>query len=279
MRSHKIAVSVIGLCVWSLVTSLQAGAIIEETFTDYPDNVLLSAHPAGDAIGLAGDWSLDPNQDFYVNRTQTNLNAGTGKAVYDMESDYNGARTATRNTSTEHVLFENDGDVFYASFLIDPGRADGDMTFGLGLKRLDDGGVQDFLFGIIGGQYIVGNSGVGNYVGHDGVTADEQLVLVRVVYGAAESGPDKDEVVTLWVDPVDELSLPVIDSVSTAILNRGGGKITTVSMRGDQMDGSPAFFDNLRVGSSFAAVIPEPSTLSLLALGFIILSLMIWRRR
>jgi hypothetical protein len=257
MKCHRIVAGVIGLCVLSLGT-LRAEPIIEETFTDYQDNVLLSAHPAGDAIGLTGDWAVDPNQDFYVNRTQTDPNAGTGKAVYDREANYNGTRTATRDTSTDHVLFENDGDVFYASFLIDPGRADGDMTFELGLRRLDDGGVQDFSFGIIGGQYIVGNGGVDVNVGRGTVTADEQLVLVRVEYGEAESGPDVDEVVTLWVDPVDELSTPVIDGVSTALLNRGGGKITAVSIRGDQMEGSPAFFDNLRVGASFAAVIPDP---------------------
>ena len=71
----------------------------------------------------------------------------------------------------------------------------------------------------------------------------------------------------------------MIDGVSTDLLNQGGGRLTAVSMRGDQMDGSPAFFDNLRVGTSFEAVIPEPSTLSLLALGLIILIPMIMRRR
>jgi hypothetical protein len=258
---------------------LQAGLIIEETFTDYPDNALISESPAGPAVGLTGDWTLFPDSDFFVNRTRDDLDAGTDKAVYDRPSNDNGARTATRSTSADHVLFETDGDVFYASFLIDPARAGGDMTFELILKKLDGGGVPHFAFGITGGEYIVGNGGSDVDASGGTVTADEQLVLVRIEYGDADSGPDDYEVVTLWVDPVDEFSEPVIDGVSTDFLNRGGGKITDVSIRGDWMLGGPAFFDNLRVGSSFAAVVPEPSTLSLLALGLVFLIPMTMRRR
>ena len=279
MRFFRIAAGVIGLCVWSLGASLQAELIIEETFSNYPDNSSITADPTGPATGLTGNWSLTPDNNFYVNKTQADDNAGTGKAVYDYTSTDNGARTPTRSTSANHVLFEDDGDVFYASFLIDPALADGDMTFELGLTKLDGGGQRSLSFGIIEGKYIVGNGGSSIRVHASPVTADEQLVLVRVEYGEADSGPDASEVVTLWVDPVDESSTSVIDSALTDILNRGGGKITGVSMRGDRMNGAPAFFDNLRVGSSFAAVIPEPSTLSLLAMGLIILVPMIWRRR
>jgi hypothetical protein len=227
-------------------------------FTGYPDNALISDHPAGPALGLMDDWTLTSDSDFFVNKTRYDDDAGTGKAVYNRPSGDNGARTARRSTSADHVLFEDDGDVFYASFLIDPARTGGDMTFGLGLTRLDGGGAQNFSFGIVKGQYIVGNGGDDVNVGDGTVTADEQLILVRVEYGEADIGPDDAEVVTLWVDPVDESSTPVIDGVPTDILNRGGGRITDVSMRGDWMYGSPAFFDNLRVGSSFAAVAPIP---------------------
>ncbi|MHB8956326.1 MAG: hypothetical protein ACYC4U_25360 [Pirellulaceae bacterium] len=271
MKRHRVVATVIGLCLWSLGVSLQAGLLIEESFTGYLDDALISESPAGPAIGLTGDWDLDPDSDFYVNKTQNDNNAGTGKAVYDRPFDYNGTRTATRSTSADHVLFANDGDTFYASFLITPARATGDMTFGLDLSRLDNGGVQNLSFGIINGQYIVGNGGVDVKVGGGTVTAQEQLVLVRIVYGEAESGPDDNELVTLWVNPVDESSTPILDGLSADILNRGGGKITAISMRGDQMDGAPAFFDNLRVGTTFASTVPEPTTLSLLAMGFVIL--------
>ncbi len=259
MRFNGIAAGVMVLCLLSLAASVQAGPIIEDTFTGYPDNALISADPAGPANGLSGNWTLVPNSNFYVNKTGTDDDAGTDKAVYDRPSTDNGARTATRNTTAEHVLYETDGDLFYASFLIEPARVDGDMTFELELSSLGGGGAVDFSFGIGGGTYIVGNGGISDVASGGTVTAGEQLVLVRIEYGDTSTGGlDDNEVVTLWVDPVDESSLPVINGVSAELLNSGGGKIATVSIRGDQMNGQPAFFDNLRVGLSFAEVMPAP---------------------
>jgi hypothetical protein len=253
--------------LWFLAAPLHAELLIEETFTDYLDNALISDHPAGPATGLQGDWTLVPNSDFFVNKTRASDDEGTGKAVYNRPSGDNGTRVATRSTSTDHVLFQDDGDTFYASFLIDPARADGDMTFELGLTRLDGGGAADFSFGIINGSYIAGNGGVDVNVSGGTVTASEQLVVVRVEYGEADTGPDDEESVTIWVDPTDESSMPVLDGELDDILNRGGGKITSISLRGDQMFGDPAFFDDLRVGTTFASVVPEPSTLFLLGAG------------
>jgi hypothetical protein len=257
---------------------LQAAPIIEETFTGYPDNALISDSPAGLATGLTGDWTLVPNSDFFVNRTQTDLDAGTDQAVYDRPAGDNGTREATRATSADHTLFAADGDLFYASFLIDAPLAGGRMTFELDLVRLDGGGVADLSFGIIDGAYIVGNGGIDADVSGGTVTTGEQLVLVRIEYGDADSGPDDNELVTLWVDPLDESSTPVITGASVDFLNRGGGAITAVAMRGEQMSGLPASFDNLRVGHSFGAVIPEPATSFLMALGLVVLP-MIRRRR
>ena len=277
MMLHRLAVGVMGLCLLSLGTSVQAipviddTPIIEETFTGYLDDALISASPAGPALGLAGDWTLVPNSNFYVNRTGVDNDAGTGKAVYDRPSGDNGTREATRATSADHILFETDGDLFYASFLIDPALANGRMTFELALTRLDGGGTPAFSFGILDGEYVVGNGGIDVDASGGTVTAGEQLVVVRIEYGDADSGADDNEVATVWVDPIDESSAAVIDAFSTDFLNRGGGRVTAVSIRGEQMLGQPAFFDNLRVGPSFEAVIPEPATLPLLALGLVTL--------
>ncbi len=198
---------------------------------------------------------------FYVNRTQLDHNAGTGKAVYDRPSDDNGTRTATRYMSSLHELYETDGDSFYASFLIDPARANGDMTFELELVRHDGGGALDFMVGIINGRYVVGNGGVSVLASGGETTSLEQLVLVRVEYGDARTGPSDLEVVTLWVDPVTETSPPVMDGVPVDLLSHGGGRIKSIPLRGDMMLGYPAFFDDLRVGSTFESVItPEPTT-------------------
>ena len=202
MRYFGIATGVMVLCLTLPAASVEAGPIIEDTFTAYPDNALISADPAGAADGLIGNWTLVPDSDFFVNKTATDDDAGTGKAVYDRPAGDNGARTATRSTTAEHVLYETDGDLFYASFLIDPARAGGDMTFELELLNLDGGGAVDFSFGISGGAYIVGNGGISGVVSGGTVTADEQLVVVRIEYGDAKSGGmDDNEVVTIWMDP------------------------------------------------------------------------------
>ena len=276
MKTHHLVAILASLFLCCQGTTCLADVLIEETFTNYLDNALISDSPAGSATGLMGDWSLPTNTDFYVNRTEADLTAGTGKAVYDVNQDYNSTREATRSTSAEHVLYQNSGDRFYASFLIDPALVNGQMMFGLGLNQLDSGGTKGFAFGIIGGQYAVGTSD-GRIAAADGsVTLGEQLVLVRIEYGA---GVDENENITLWVDPLNESSVPVIDGVSADFLNAGGGKITSVSMRGAQMGGAPAFFDDLRVGTTFASVVPEPGTLTLCALVCIALIPLLRRRR
>lgn len=255
-------------------STLQASPIIEETFTGYPDDSLISASPAGPATGLAGDWTLDQDSDFYVNRTEADLSAGTDKAVYDRPADFNGTRTATRATSAAHVLYSTDGDVFYASFVIDTPRTDGRATFELHLDLLSGGGTPDLAFGLVDGSYIVGKGGINVEASGGTVTPGEQRIVVRIEYGDASSGGANDaEVITLWVNPINESSLPVIDGAATNFLNRGGGRLTAVSMRGEQMAGQPAFFDDLRVGLSFVDVIPEPASLALLATGILAL----WR--
>ena len=238
-------------CLWLLAGSSNALAdpIILETFTDYPDNALISASPSGPALGLLGDWQLDAENYFYVNRTQADLDGGTGKAVYDFPYDDNGAREAVRSTSSDHILFNEDGDVFFASFLIQPARATGHMLFTLILDRLDGGGQPEVSFGMKDGHFIVGNGGVEVEVSGGTPTVTEMLVVLKVEYSNGGN-----EVVTLWVDPLNESSDPVIDNMPVDFLNWGGGKVTAVAIRGQQMSGQPAFFDNLRVGLQFEDV-------------------------
>lgn len=250
-------VALLGLAAVS--HGVRADPIIFETFSYYPDNALISAHPAGPATGLTGDWSLDPENNFYVNMTQVDPDAGTDQAVYDMPADYNGARTAQRRASPEHALLEHDGDVFYASFRILPARVDGYMRFTLTLQQLDGGGQPELSFGIQDGHFMVGNGGVNVDVEGGVPTATEMQLVLRVEYGEGAAGPDESEIVTLWVDPVAETSVPVIDAASVDFLNRGGARIIGVAIRGDQMDGQPAFFDDLAVGYAFEDVIEAPS--------------------
>ncbi len=273
MKTHRFMPVLVGLLLLGFGTVSQADLLINETFTGYRDNALISDSPAGAAQGLAGDWSLPTGTDFYVNRTEADLSAGTGKAVYDVNGSFNSTREASRSTSAEHVLYQQDGDRFYTSFLIDPARDDGQMMFGLGLNQLDGSGTKGFAFGIIGGQYAVGTSDGSVAASGGSVLLGEHQVVVRIEYGMAVGAAEN---ITLWVDPLSEASAPVIDGVTEDFLNPGGGKITSVFLRGAQMSGAPAFFDDLRVGTTFASV-PEPGTFVLLILA--VVGLLPWLRR
>ena len=255
---NRYALSVLCLALATAGAAARADPIIYEGFSGYPDDALISASPAGPATGLTGDWSLSAENFFYVNRTEADLGAGAGKAVYDMPFDDNGVRTAQRSTSEDHEVFSADGDTFYASFLIDPPRSTGDMIFSLILERSDGGGQPTLSFGMSAGRFIVGNGIVDVDVAAGDSGTEEMRVVLRFEYGDGGSGPDDLEVVTVWVDPADESSTPVIDEVPVDLVNRGGGRITAVSMRGSQMEGQPAFFDELAVGFTFQDVTAPP---------------------
>lgn len=254
--SVKIAATSLILGLAAVSVNATADPIIYETFTGYPEDALISADPAGPAIGLTGNWTLDPDNFFYVNMTGDDPDAGTGKAVYDMPYDDNGARTAQRSASQNPVLLDSDGGVFYASFLIHPARADGGMLFTLTLDRIDGGGQPELSFGMHDGNFVVGNGGVNVDVVGGAPTVSEMQVVLRLEYG--DGGPDDPEVVTLWVDPADETSTPVIDNVAADLLNRGGARIVGVAIRGEQMAGQPAMFDDLLVGYEFEDVVGNP---------------------
>ena len=130
----------------------------------------------------------------------------------------------------------------------------GHMLFTLILDRLDGGGQPDISFGMKDGQFIIGHGGVSTDISDGTPTVTEMLVVLRIEYGDGASGPDDNELLTLWVDPLNESSIPVIDSLPVDILNSGGGKIIAVAIRGEHMAGQPAFFDNLRVGLKFQDV-------------------------
>jgi hypothetical protein len=133
------------------------------------------------------------------------------------------------------------------------------MTFGLELRRLDGGGQPRLSFGIKEGSFIVGNGGVNVDILGGMPAATEMRIVLRVEYGDGATGPDDLEVLTVWVDPIDVSSVPVIEKVPVDILNRGGGRLAGVAMRGDQMAGQPAFFDDLMVGYRFEDVVQPPS--------------------
>jgi hypothetical protein len=132
------------------------------------------------------------------------------------------------------------------------------MLFTLTLERPDGGGQPELSFGMNGGHFVVGNGGVNVDVVGGSPALTEMQVVLRLEYGDGASGSDDLEVVTVWVDPEGEASTPVIDNVAANLLNRGGARLIGVAIRGEQMAGQPAMFDDLLVGYEFEDVVETP---------------------
>jgi hypothetical protein len=129
------------------------------------------------------------------------------------------------------------------------------------------------------GQAIVGGArywGVHLYnaLGDSGVPTGRQLsslsvdnkifAVTRIVNGASSAQ------LTMWVNP-DLSSEPAL---GTAILDATVGRIPFDRIRVAGADDGVVNYDELRVGGSWIAVIPEPAALSLLGLGALALALL-----
>jgi len=104
--------------------------------------------------------------------------------------------------------------------------------------------------------------------------AEEHLLVGKVEFD--EVGGNQERV-TVWVDPIGVETSP-ISGVSTANYT-GLGFVDTVSLRVFELNNVTVTWDDLRIGTTWAAVIPEPSTLVLLCIGVVGLLGYAWRRR
>ena len=106
----------------------------------------------------------------------------------------------------------------------------------------------------------------------DALATDEHFVMIR-----HETDLDGNTVVDMWVDPplANEAGLPDLndspdgDFQSTSVVIVGGHTFDTWTFRGWGHADLLVDYDEIRMGTSYADVapVPEPATLSLLALG------------
>ncbi|HNQ89190.1 MAG TPA: PEP-CTERM sorting domain-containing protein [Verrucomicrobiota bacterium] len=96
------------------------------------------------------------------------------------------------------------------------------------------------------------------------LSVDNQIFAVtRIINGASSAQ------LTMWINP----SLEGEPQVATAAFDGIVGRIPFDRIRVAGSNDGVVSYDELRVGDSYAAVIPEPSTLALLALGGLALTL------
>lgn len=147
------------------------------------------------------------------------------------------------------------------------GAGDG-INEGISLYSGGASGNEEMFFGGTGGGVLairaLGGRSVtgGDQFANSGVTAvasTTYLIVARVAFGSSY---------TIWVNPTGEsLGLPTGGSTASITANLQNFSLDTIRLGIDGPDGSVAQFDEFRMGTTYAAVVPEPATLALLGSG------------
>jgi len=261
----------------AMTAHVHAVLLVEETFDAHPigsiKDVTAPASP-----GLTGGWTVSEiagsanEENFYVNRTEGDdtpgTNPGTGKAVYDRNSNNNNGLLASRATSSNPTIFASDGDAIYFGFTVDPDTVNGDeeasMQLGFTNGWIAKMGIKD------GALFAEGDNTLGGGGGSVGTAFSDALehrIIARLEFNA---GP---EVVTLWIDPTAESDPFARNTTGTNLLNTSPAPyaLSSVGIIGQGQSGQPLFFDDLRVATTFdealrgnvnnePAPVPEPTT-------------------
>lgn len=267
MKKHLLLLPLLAVCA---VTS-HGTVFIHETFDGY-------ANPGGDTAaltapamtGLTGNWSYISNDsgDTYINRSSTSLTD-----AFEFYKSSNTIRTVHRDTDTGHFSGIANNESFYASAIFRTADiTNGDLT--VILDNDLDGTSSDIFFGFSNGSFVAGAVAGANTSGGSLAANTDYRVVIRVTYNI--SGVTDE--ISLWVNPTLESDTATISGLQGSII-RGQfstGGINGITISGQDLGGfTSAFVDDIRVGTTFAEAIPEPSTyaltLSVLAVGAVML--------
>lgn len=273
-RSLPLCLS-LGIFAICAVPSAQAVVLSYESFSGYTVPAELQSAGNPTVAGYSGNWT---DIDFGTQEPATQAGsldyAGAGYAAEIGDKvgvpNSGGGETAEATSGRVFRMFDSSLVVnssttgtLYLSFLFQSGQQTGATTYQM--LSLFDGSTTDaarnFDLGLTtnGGQSGTNyNFGVDNIYSSTGVAADTSvhLLVAKFTLGAT-LGADS---VTVWVDPTIGEGDPT-----------GGTPVSGLDLTWDRLalsdyDGNSAAWDEIRWGTTFADVVPEPGA-PLLLLG------------
>ncbi|MBN2212262.1 MAG: PEP-CTERM sorting domain-containing protein [Sedimentisphaerales bacterium] len=283
----------------SAMNSTGYASLIAEDLFDYDVSINNDGYPldAGDTslVGLnggsgwAGEWTGTTNAPYYPTIVEPVMSYPgmtlTGNSLYTWGSY--GASTNNYRTGAYRELAGpvggNAGDVLWVGFLV---RAEGDPSgqqwAGVSLFYNDGGTLREkLLIGAPSDSYP-NSTPPATHVQHWGFTsyitgsANNQLSDVSITEQAffvtRLEFTGSEVTVTSWLNP----ALGSVPDEGNAVLQQTyTGTFTATHVRIASKNMTEMNWDELRLGTTYADVVPEPATLLLLSLG----SLTLYRRR
>ncbi|MEO7340884.1 MAG: PEP-CTERM sorting domain-containing protein [Luteolibacter sp.] len=253
-----------------------AAVLSYESFSGYTDATQLDNQTAPTVAGYVGNW-VHGNTSF---GTQDILTSSTGLTYAGLTTTGGSAGVPT-NTAGGEIVAGNSGrnaraldssitvdatttGTLYMSFLFQTGRETGAATYQMlelynGINTIDTNGdaTRAFQAGTSGNgnnyTFGVGNSASAVSLGAANTAVHQFLVRFNL---SATAGADS---ATIWLDPTTETG-----GISTSGLNLAWNALSLADY-----DGNSAKWDEIRWGTTFADVVPEPSAALLGGLGFL----------
>lgn len=251
--------------------TLSANAAVIETF-DYSNGALNNTATSG--IGQSGNWRLTPTNTGNATLSVADVTwaTPTGYTVTPNNKGVGGVQNASGAFFLDSAIdFDADGEVWFSMLYRRP------TTSGsTGLLSLNSGTTEKArLMQTAGGGAITGSigdtlSGTGNsFPG----TGDDLLIVGRIVTSALGN----DTLALQITGSAGSITGSFAATTGTASAVTTGTANSLYFWNFTNADSTGAYFGEVRMGDTYASVIPEPSTL--LLVGVALGSVLLFRRR
>ena len=288
MKMRLLAFVLIALSTALLPSIAAAATLAQDQFLTGNDSAageyaagvsITGTGPTGGTIlGFSGNWSGDNNEFGQYTSIASGLNYSSGFQILDTaDGAVQYVRTASGQFAKNQVRSTSgfgDNTGYWASTFIQ--YVSSSLTPASVVLHLE--GCDEFSFGITNGQAFFTGSGGG--LGSSLAEGETHLLVAHI----REPGDGGNELVDLWVNPsqlgVDMLGDPLEaatytgNSGSNNFIFNVGSPFSQLDLNADFGQDDLGFFDEVRVGTSFADVVPftvpEPASVamwSLLGLG------------